>query len=204
MLINKHELNPYKVSYEMEPDTYAAVAAGELALLGANHLGRSPEALSESVAEVLLSTPSSVIMHFGEPVDTGNSKVGFRSQYLMMAANYHRGHSEGLHKIIVQNPDKPEEGQWILWTPPGSNNKTFYRRASLANTPYGFEERATNSGKINEFFVHTGAADEAIGSFEDLGYTFSDEYLLVGDPTYRELSSLSSAAGGRWDPFADK
>lgn len=191
-------------AFESTPKGYEALAAGEAEPLGRENDPIQPEFSSKSIGELLLSNISTAIMHFEPPVQGTNPLVGPMSRGVMMAANYHWGHSEGLHKIVVQDPSNQERGGWMLWIPPGSGNTTFYRRCLVEDRPYPFENVPTNPEKIREYYVHSGPADEAITSFKELGFTFSDEFLspyyngsLLAE--YERLRELSSAARGHWE-----
>jgi len=111
MLLSFSELDPDEISH------YGATEAGYAEVV--EDMKRNT---GLAIAELLLTTPSTAIMHFPKP---DKSEI---SQPIMLAANYHGAHSEGWHRIIVQNPKDREAGQWELWTPPGAQNRAFYKR----------------------------------------------------------------------------
>lgn len=203
MIIKDEGLNPdlmgaFKASHE----GYRTLCAGNIALLGASSRNTIPRIFEGSVADLLLASPSTAIMHHEEPKEDG------MSWGTMLAVNYHNGHSEGHHKIVVQDPSRVAEGQWELWIPPGSLNRTFYRRVLLRGTPYRFEKSPTNPGKIRHYYVHVGDSADAISDFQSAGFEFSDEFpgepYTDTDSPYDRLGDLSLAYEGRWDPFAEK
>ena len=182
--------------FDVSREGFAAIQAGNLALLGVQRGEQtvSPELYDGSIAELLLSSPSTAIMHVEEPQEEWARGV-------MIAANYHHGHSEGFHKVIVQDPAHPEMGQWELFVPPGSDNRTFYKRTSYRGSLYPFEKVPTNPGKIDNFFVHIGKADAAIRDFENAGFKFVDE--PMSEELVYELENLSYADEHRWvNPIA--
>lgn len=197
MLLNTEGLNIDQIDrFRMTGEGYRSFSVGNVALLGYEHSTTTPEIYDGDIASLLLDSPSTAIMHYDEP-DIDNGK----QSGVMMAINYHDAHSEGDHQIVVQDPHAKEKGQWVLWVPPGSNNKTFYRR-SFFRKPHPFEDRPENPNKTSRVFAHIGNADEAIKSFEDAGYSFSDEYLersLDPDSTYQKLRKLSVANKNLWD-----
>lgn len=180
---------------------YNALADGEVALLA------DPGSYSElrisrlTIAKLLLQNPSIAVMHFEKPApDTDQEEIAA----VMMAVNYHNSHREGRHKIIVQDPSRPEDGQWMLWTPPGARNKTFYRRAlTVDGQPCEFETLPVNTLKINEYALHAGPSDEAVTSFTELGFEFEDRVLspLFDEDEYDRLSYFSEASPDTWNPY---
>ncbi len=202
MLFAYKEIQPsYLHPFEASQEGYTALSSGKVALLGYDHSPSRPDLISRSIAEVLLQTQSSAIMHFEPPVPSGNPLTEPSSKGLMLAANYHNGHSEGKYKIVLQDPSNPEVGQWLLWAPPDSDNKTFYKRASFygSGNGYGFENSPTNPEKIHNYFMHSGTTDEAIQSFRELGFTFVDRILGADydDPEYERLRALTAKS----DPY---
>lgn len=192
--INPGIIDPFRTTQE----GYHALASEEVALLGYPDSGSEPQAYALSIAEILLKNPSTAIMHFEDPA--GAEEVNGT----MIGVNYHDGHSEGWHKIILQDLSQPEAGQWMLWTPPGAHNKTFYRRAlpfSLDGQPFEFESIPTNPEKIGRYVLHAGPSNEGINSFKELGFEFIDEILSPASAEYERLSDLSRASRRTWDPY---
>ena len=167
---------------------------------------------TRSIARILLDEPRTAIMYLPDPnaiprPDYLPDHAEQRFEPVMAAVNYHHGHSEGHHKIVIQDVRRPEEGQHLLWVPPSEDgaspaNTTAYRRLLGAGSdePYPFEETPTNSDKIGKYYIFTGDPAEVRHSFEDLGVTFSDEGLTDNHPEYRRLNSLSSRAEDVWQP----
>lgn len=190
--INPETIDPFRVTQE----GYHALATGEIALLGYPDYDLEPHASALTIAEILLQNPSTAIMHFENPGDREEING------VMIGVNYHSGHSEGWHKIIVQDPTSPAAGQWMLWAPPGADNRTFYRRAlSLDGQPYRFEETPTNPEKIGNYVLHAGPSDEAVTSFEGLGFKFIDKLLSPESDEYERLHALSRANVHTWNPY---
>jgi len=161
----------YIDAYRISPEGFQAALIGNIALLGQKYEGsKTLEAYDGSIADLLLSSPSTAVMHFEKPEDDA-----WRGWSIMMAVNYHDGHSEGHHKIVVQDPSKIEDGQWELWIPPESNNRKFYRRKLYDDKPYPFEKSPANPGKIRDFYVHFGDSGSALDDFKDAGFEFSEE-----------------------------
>lgn len=201
MLVAYNSLNPEQISpFRMGRESFDALRLGNLTLL-ANSSDRLPEAYEGTVADLLLATPSTAIMHFEEP------QSDLPARGVMLAVNYHLGHSEGQHKIVVQNPAERAEGQAELWVPPGSGNKLFYQRMSDPRSPYQFEPKPTNPDKIKNYYVHIGEPNAASVDFKAAGFEFSDEPIYgegifdLQSPYYR-LSGFSAVAENVWDPFS--
>jgi hypothetical protein len=162
MLIDSQELRVDVGPFNMEKIDFVSMKAGRLALLG-RELETPPTPYGGTIADLLLSSPSTAIMHFGllrRPLVRG----------CMLAANYHRGHSEGDHLIVIQDPYKQEAGQLYLKWGPGSD-QIIRRRQLFADKVYPFEEFPTNPDKIHDYYVHTGDTSEALDSFLEKGYT---------------------------------
>lgn len=203
MLLEYKGVNPLEIDYRRAfPSAFTALKAGNVVLLGSETSPYKPELYSGNIAELLLQSPSTAVMHFSEPAE------GDDARGIMMAVNYHDGHSEGHHKIVVQDPSHPENGQWELWVPPGSGNRTFFKRANLfSGEPHEFESMPTNPSKIANFYMHTGSPDEAINDFLAAGFTFNEELLTYGfdeSSMYLKLDRLSRRNEHRWDPFAEQ
>lgn len=96
-------------------------------------------------------------------------------QPLLLCANYHNGHSEGDHKIIIQNiPDK--KGPWVLYRPPGSHNSTFHFHDVVFPDQLEpkFEEEVANPLKILYRYLHKGDPLEIFEQFREAGFDFVD------------------------------
>src|SRR3989344_4954288 len=109
-----------------------------------------------SLVELLLNRESTVIYH----IDFNYiGRLGDESflRPVLLGANYHKGHSEGRYKIIVQNVFE-RKGPWVLFRPPGSNNKTFYLQdvslPGLVKPEFG--EVEVNPLKIRNRYLHRG------------------------------------------------
>ena len=200
MLIESSGIDPRIINTSRYTEEgYAALIAGDFSLIGFKDFVKKPETYVGSIADLLLAQPSTAIMHLTKlTTEYGLSTV-------MMAVNYHMGHSEGQHQIVVQNPADESVGQYVLWIPPESENKVFYKRGVLwGEIPHLFETLPTNPLKIRNYFFHVGEPDEAIRSFKDLGFEFKDELLSWRlrdrNPEFERLESLSQRAGLEWNP----
>lgn len=201
MLIESRGINHSVVNMNTYTrEGYTALVAGNVASLGYKDYVKKPEAYVGSIADLLLAQPSTAVMHLSELPN----EYGYLSP-VMMAVNYHMGHSEGQHQIVVQNPADENAGQYVLWIPPESKNKVFYRRGVLlGEIPHPFETFPTNPLKIRNYFFHVGEPDEALRSFKELGFEFKNELLIwrliERNPEFERLESLSRQAGLQWDP----
>ena len=109
---------------------------------------------------------------------------------VLLGVNYHLGHSEGYHKIIVQDVVRGI-GPWVLFHPPGSNQKVFYLQDMVfpfAQKPR-FEESVANSLKIQHHLFFRGDPMRIFMDFEKAGYVFNDGKIAEG--LFDELSDLS-------------
>jgi hypothetical protein len=180
-------LLPYEHVDPDEVSIFEATGAGY-----AHALGNTALHTEVSIAELLLQSPSTAIMHYDKPLEEA-------SEAAMLAINYHGASSEGFHKIVVQNPAQPEVGQWELWIPPGSDNKTFYRRSIWSGEPYPYEQEPTNPEKVTNYYMHAGLSDEAIESFRALGFTFTNDVLADSSTEYARLQDLARANPYTWN-----
>ena len=116
------------------------------------------QTLDRSIADLLLESPSTAIMHFR---DTDDDFPIIRGT--MLAVNYHQGHSEGDHLIVLQQPENPEKGQLeINWHPEADKIIRVRHLTSYAlrnafpdaiSKPYPFETSPTNPLKIKNYYI---------------------------------------------------
>ncbi|MCX6814268.1 MAG: hypothetical protein NTY20_01265 [Candidatus Aenigmarchaeota archaeon] len=127
-----------------------------------------------TAAELLLNNESTAIYH----LDPGNTFC-LRAVYIrpiILGVNYHHGHSEGDHKIIVQNiPER--KGPWVMFRLPGSKERTFYLQDMVFPRmfPPTFDEELKAPGKIKERYLHKGDPLEIFSDFKKLGFEFVNE-----------------------------
>lgn len=203
MMIDSRDAAPVVVNLsEATREGYAALKAGNIALLGRERRpGRqTPELITASIADILLTQESTAIMHFEDPGDEDYARS------TMMAVNYHNGHSEGDNLVVVQHPQQPEAGQWMLYNypddydGPGAENRVLYKRPTFLGDPHDFQPMPSNPEKIRNYLLHAGEADKAIVAFEALGYQFSDE--LLPEDLYDEFKAYRATQTIEWD-FSD-
>lgn len=128
-----------------------------------------------TLAEILLQNEATAIYHLN-PQNLGRLRGKNFVKPLLLGANYHNGHSEGDHKIIVQDVVS-RRGPWVLFKPPGSEEKTFYLQHMVfpsSNEPR-FEEEVANPLKIKRRFLHHGNPDAIFNAFRELGFDFVDK-----------------------------
>lgn len=194
MLLNARSLHGETINqFDLYPEAWRAFTVGNLALLGEGC--REPEQFEGSIADLLLQSPSTAIMHFEAPAENCDENEPMFSN--MIAVNYHDGHSEGYHKIVVQDPLQQEIGQHELWIPPGLNNRIFRPRLYLGSAT-AFEKYPANPDKIKKYYIHFGPSDEAYTSFEQAGFIISDEPRTREE--YWTYGHVSREAQSIWEP----
>ncbi len=143
-----------------------------------------------SLPNFLTSSPSTAIYWINKYDTDPTLKRGFVfCQTLLLAVNYHMGHSEGKHKTVVQDVIN-RIGPWVLFAPPGSDNKTFHLE-DVTFPGYAqprFSDSVANPLKIKKYFV----TDEynATAEFVKAGYSFIDT--AMSDKERLELQEHSS------------
>jgi len=128
-----------------------------------------------TLAEVLLQDESAAVYHL-DLENLGRLGDAVFVQPLLLGANYHKGHSEGKHKIIVQDVSA-RRGPWVLFRPSGSGEKTFYLQdmVSPGLAEPQFAGDVANPSKIRRRFLHLGDPQLIFRSFRDQGFTFVDK-----------------------------
>ncbi len=158
------------------------------------------ERTSDTLADLLLKSDSTAIFHMdpnrlahlGDP----KNPVKTYMRPLLLGVNYHRGHSEGGYKIVVQ--DIPQrKGPWVLFRPPGSNEDTFYLQDVIfpGIVRASFSEDVANPLKIKRFYLCSGNPLEIFESFQRRGFKFVDQ--PMSEEHYERLSVLSDNAKNR-------
>jgi hypothetical protein len=156
-----------------------------------------------NIANLLINNESTAVYALSGRLGRTTNQLIFE-QGAMMAVNYHNGHSEGHHRIVIQNPRNKKAGQEILWCPPESNNTEFmHRKQLLSDKPYEFEESPCNSLKIRNHWLYTGSPADARAHFTARGFTFSPDSLLEVGPEAGILRTLSRENRSTWqNPLA--
>jgi len=133
-----------------------------------------------TLADLLLNNEATSVFHVDptqvdflgtEPEDKENQFV----RTILLGVNYHRGHSKGDYKIVVQNiPER--KGPYVLIRPPNSNETTFYLQDMTF--PYSvepqFQEDVSTPGKIRKSYLHRGDPLQIFKDFEAKCFTFID------------------------------
>ncbi|MBS3116538.1 hypothetical protein J4421_02980 [Candidatus Woesearchaeota archaeon] len=128
---------------------------------------------SGTIARLLLDNESTALYHLDPAIVTPWDDTYI--QPLLLGVNYHHGHSEGRHKIVVQNvPER--KGPWILFKPPGSTEDTFYLQDLTCPGVIEprFEEEVANIGKIQQSYLHIGDPLAIFEQFKVEGFKFVD------------------------------
>ncbi len=147
------------------------------------------EPINQTLAELLLSTDSAAVFH----VDPTRTKTLGEQTYmepLLLGANYHKAHSEGDHKIIVQNiPER--RGPWVLFRPPGSDEHIFYLQHLMPGiVEPKFEEDVANPNKhFGCFYLFCGDSLQIFEDFRSQGFDFVDHTMT--EEHYEHLEDLS-------------
>lgn len=133
-----------------------------------------------NLSDLLLENFSTAIFHVcPKRLDyLGDSKNPIKTfmQPLLLGVNYHKGHSEGDYKIVVQNL-REKKGPWVLFRPPNLNEDTFYLQDMVFPriVKPKFEENVCNPLKINNFYVFRGDPLRIFEDFKRRGFKFVDE-----------------------------
>ena len=110
-----------------------------------------------NLADLLLDNEATAVFHVDSTLIVNPEDI--RTQHaraLLLGVNYHEqhgmGHSEGYHKIVVQNiPER--KGPYVLFRPPGYDEDTFYLQdmvfPDLAEPQ--FQEHVSAPGKIRNY-----------------------------------------------------
>ncbi|MCJ7816369.1 MAG: hypothetical protein MUP55_00800 [Candidatus Aenigmarchaeota archaeon] len=128
-----------------------------------------------SIAELLLNNESTAIYHLN-PENTFCLGDSVYIRPVLLGVNYHNGHSEGQHKIIVQNiPEK--KGPWVIFRPLGSEERKFYLQNMIfpRTFPPEFQEESDAPAKILKRYLHKGNPLEIFSDFEKAGFKFVNE-----------------------------
>ncbi len=138
-----------------------------------------------SLATLLLENESTAIFH----VDNDRTfKMGDQDymEAFLLGVNYHDGHSEGDYKIVVQDVAE-EKGPWVLFRPPGSDERTFYLQHPVFPGLYNpkFEKNVANPLKIKHFYLFRGNPKKTFEDFEVAGYNFVND--AMPEEEYRRL-----------------
>lgn len=150
------------------------------------------EKFNGSVTDLLLNNDSTVVYH----LDKNRINSNFPEpclRPLFLGANYHDGHSEGDFKIIIQDVVN-RRGPWVLFRPPGSNERIFYLQNMVFphNFKPKFEEDVENPGKIDNFYLIRGNPLEVFDIFRAVGYEFVDH--PISKNLFDELEKLEYLA----------
>lgn len=138
------------------------------------------EGVGRSLSDLLLENFSTAIFHVcpNRLSYLGGSKNPIKTfmQPLLLGVNYHKGHSEGDYKIVVQNLHE-KKGPWVLFIPPNSNEDIFYLQDMVFPriVKPKFEENVANPLKINTFYVFRGNPLRIFEDFKIRGFKFVDE-----------------------------
>ena len=137
---------------------------------------QSKQVYNGPLSDLLLNNKSTAVYHLSA------SNIGLLGEDLkfvepmLLGVNYHEGHSEGKHKIVVQNIPQ-RKGPWVLHRPPGSEEKTFFLQDMVfpRMMPPTFNQFVDAPLKINKYFLHRGNPLEIFESFKDAGFSFEDK-----------------------------
>lgn len=159
---------------------------------------RGEEFISGTLADLLLDNDQTAVFHvdanrtqtLGSPEDP--PAITYMKP-LLLGVNYHMGHSEGNHKIVVQNvPER--KGPYVLFHPPGSRERKFYLQdvAFPRSCKPKFEEDVANPLKIRRFYLFRGDPLQIFRDFKRAGYKFKDK--AMSERHYDNLGDLSRKA----------
>ena len=148
------------------------------------------ERVQETLAELLLNNPATVIFHIDPKITYNHGDARYFEQ-LILGANYHNSVDGGDHKIKVQHIPK-RKGPWVFFIPPDPNERTFYLQDLNQLTRIAkFQERVHDSiTKIKRFYLHKGNPLQIFEDFEALGFLFIDKAMPI--EKFDELDDLYS------------
>lgn len=139
---------------------------------------KSNKQVKDSLADLLLKTPNSVILH-ADPERKRRIDEVLTGRYLdlrLMGQNFNEGADGTLrYRLIVQDVNEGR-GPWVLFDPEG-NYKTFHlmhHRASRTVFPRYLKIPDMENFE-GERFVYIGRTDKVFSDFRKKGYSFSDD-----------------------------
>jgi hypothetical protein len=163
-------------------------------------LDYSPELLKEigrlaaevpehNLAEFLLGSDREGTAVYWVGEGTIDPYVGSMKRRLL-GVNYTGAHSEGDHKVVVQDAEH-KEGPWVLYAPPGTDNHTFHLEDDTMprwNKPT-YRDEPANPLKIREEYLYAGNPGQIFTDFQDMGYDFVDTPMPLDEyETLRDAS----------------
>lgn len=154
---------------------------------------RKGEPVNQTLAELLLNNDSAAIFHV-EPSRTRTIREQEYMEPLLLGVNYHKAHSEGDYKIIVQNiPER--RGPWVLFRPPSSDEHTLYLQSLIPGIGKPkFKDNVANPNKhFGCFYLFSGNPLQIFEDFKKKGFSFVDHAMPEGH--YEHLERLSNEAG---------
>ncbi len=145
-----------------------------------------------TLAELLLNHESTAIFHV-DPERTSEAGSQHFVKPILLGVNYHHGHSEGDYKVVVQNILE-QKGPYVLFRPPGSEEKTLYLQDLVFPTtfPPKFKEQVDNPMKIHHYYLFRGEPLQVFDDFRKAGFNFSEQAMT--NEHYVQLEKLTERA----------
>ncbi len=128
-----------------------------------------------TLAELLLNHESTAIFHV-DPERTSEAGGHHFVKPILLGVNYHYGHSEGDYKIVVQNIPE-QKGPYVLFRPPGNEEKTFYFQHLVfpGLFPPKFEDSVAAPLKIHHYYLFQGNPLQIFDDFRKAGFEFREQ-----------------------------
>ncbi len=123
--------------------------------------------------DLLFNNLDCVVYHV-DPSNIGKLREDSFIRPVMMGVSYRFGHSECKNKTLI-NDVSSRRGPFVLFNPPGANQKTFYlQHPYLPSFKPEFEEYESNPLKIEGRFLYLGDAFKIFEDFKKKGYDFKN------------------------------
>ena len=134
-----------------------------------------------TLAELLLQNERTAVYHIDPERTFFLGDVNEYYKQLFLGANYNgNAHSEGKYRIVVQNVQE-RKGPYVLFNPPGANERTFYLQSVDRLFEPKFEEMCPVPGKILSWYLCRGNPLQIFEDFRNLGFSFKDEPMTKRD-----------------------
>lgn len=128
-----------------------------------------------TLAELLLNHESTAIFHV-DPERTSEAGGQHFVKPILLGVNYHHGHNAGHYKIVVQNIPE-QKGPYVLFRPPGSEEKTLYLQhlECPGAFPPTFGDDVDAPTKIHHYYLFRGNPLQIFDDFRKAGFEFREQ-----------------------------